>query len=135
MIPTSETEISLYWVEHYRHDTCRLRRGTIRTDGFVSIHAGAAGGEVLTRPLVFAGSRLLVNYSTSAIGWLRFELCDEAGQPVEGFAMGDSEVLFGDEIEHPVSWGEGDVGALAGRPVRLRVRLKDADLYSFRFAE
>ncbi len=91
--------------------------------------------EMLTRPLVFAGSRLLVNYSTSAVGWLRFELCDEAGEPLEGLAFRDSEVLFGDEIEHEVSWGEGDVGALARRPVRLRVRLKDADLYSFRFAE
>ena len=101
----------------------------------MSIGAGASGGEVLTRPLVFAGTRLLVNYSTSAIGWLRFELCDEAGEPLEGLALRDSEVLFGDEIEHEVSWGEADLGALAGRPVRLRVRLNDADLYSFRFAE
>jgi hypothetical protein len=44
-------------------------------------------------------------------------------------------VLFGDEISHEVSWGDTDVAALAGRPVRLRVQLKDADLYSFRFSE
>jgi len=35
-----------------------------------------------------------------------------------------------------VSWKGGtDVSGLAGKPVRLRVRLKDADLYSFRFSE
>ena len=28
-----------------------------------------------------------------------------------------------------------DVSALAGKPVRLRVRLKDADLFSMRFAD
>ena len=136
LIPTSETEISLYWVEHYRHPDCRLRRGTIRTDGFVSVHAGGSGGEMLTRPLRFAGSRLLVNYSTSAAGSVRFALCDETGKALKGFAMSQCPVLFGDVIEHEVKWKtDADLGTLAGQPVRLRVRLKDADLFSFRFAE
>ena len=40
-----------------------------------------------------------------------------------------------DEIERAVTWrGNSDVGALAGRPVRLRFVMKDADLYSIRFA-
>ena len=135
LAPTSESEISLYWTEHYRYPDYRLRRGTIRTDGFVSVHAGAEGGELLTRPFIFAGKSLVVNHETSAIGSLRFELCDPAGQPHEGFALGQSERLFGNEIAHTVSWRESaDVSALAGKPVRLRVRLKDADLYSFRFA-
>ncbi|MGD9496318.1 MAG: hypothetical protein AB7Y46_08405 [Armatimonadota bacterium] len=135
MIETAPGEISLYWTEHYRHPTMRLRRGTIRTDGFVSVHAGGEAGEMLTRPLVFSGERLVVNYATSAVGWLRFELCDEAGEPIEGFSLVDSEVLFGNELAHEVTWrGSTDVSALAGRPVRLRVQLQDADLYSIRFA-
>jgi len=136
LAPTSESEISLYWTERYRYPDYRLRRGTIRTDGFVSVRAGAEGGELLTRPFTFAGKSRVVNYETSAIGSLRFELCDEAGQPYEGFALSDSERLFGNEITHTVRWRAGtDVSALAGKPVRLRVRLKDADLYSFRFAQ
>ncbi len=135
MIQTSPQELSLYWTEHYRHPTMRLRRGTIRTDGFVSVHAGGEAGEMLTRALVFAGDRLVVNYATSAVGRLRFELCDEAGEAIEGYSYFDSEVLFGNEIEHAVIWpGGADVSALAGRPVRLRVQLQDADLYSIRFA-
>ncbi len=31
--------------------------------------------------------------------------------------------------------GLGNIGALAGKPVRLRFVLKDADIYSFRFRE
>ncbi len=135
MIETAPGELSVYWTEHYRHPTMRLRRGTIRTDGFASVHAGADPGEVLTRPLVFDGERLVVNYATDAVGWLRFELCEPDGTPIEGFTMVDSELLFGNEIEHEVMWaGGGDVSALAGRPVRLRVRLENADLYSIRFA-
>ena len=136
VVPTSDTEISVYWVENYRHDTCRLRRGTLRTDGFVSVNAGYQRGEMLTRPLVFSGQELVINYSTSAVGSLRFELQTEAGEAIEGFTMADCPVIFGDEIERVVSWDAGsDVSALAGRPVRLRVRLKDADLYSIRFRQ
>ncbi|MEA3401083.1 MAG: hypothetical protein U9R79_07560 [Armatimonadota bacterium] len=134
MMQTSPEEISLYWTEHYRHPTMRLRRGTIRTDGFVSVHAGGDMGEIITRPLIFSGDRLVVNYATSAVGWMRFELCDEAGEPIEGYSLRDSELLFGNEIQHTVTWNDAsDLSALAGTPVRLRVRLYDADLYSFRF--
>ncbi|MEW6358173.1 MAG: carbohydrate binding domain-containing protein [Planctomycetota bacterium] len=133
---TSETELSVYWNEHYRYPTHRLRRGTIRTDGFVSVHAGTEGGEMLTRSFTFEGGKLIVNYETSAIGSLRFELCDAEGKPYDGFGMGESETLFGNEIAHEATWKNGaDVSALSGKPVRLRVRLKDADLYSFRFAK
>ncbi len=62
MVQTSPEEISLYWTEHYRFKTNRLRRGTVRTDGFVSVHAGAkAVGEILTRPLKFSGNHMVVN--------------------------------------------------------------------------
>lgn len=133
---TAPGELSIYWTEHYRHPGMRLRRGTIRTDGFVSLHAGGAPGEILTRPLLFEGGRLEVNYATDATGWIRVELCDEAGQPLDGFAFYDSVVLFGNEIEGEVSWRkEPDLAALAGRPVRLRIRMENADLYSLRFAE
>jgi len=135
LVPSSPEEISLYWTEHYSFDTCRLRRGTIRTDGFVSVYAGMSGGELVTRPLRFTGNRLVVNYSSSAAGSLRFQLEDQAGKPFPGFEMAASEVLFGDEIAHEVKWRKGsDLAALAGKPVRLRVSLQDADLYSFVFA-
>ncbi|MFN2351848.1 MAG: hypothetical protein ABR497_07870, partial [Kiritimatiellia bacterium] len=71
LIQTSPWELSLYWKEHNRHDTVYLRRGTIRIDGFVSLHAGGEVGEMLTRPLIFDGVRLIVNFATSASGTLR----------------------------------------------------------------
>ena len=46
------------------------------------------------------------------------------------------ESYIGDEIARVVSWkGNTDVSALAGKAVRLRFILKDADLYSIRFRE
>lgn len=134
MVQTTPEEISMYWTEHYRHPGMRLRRGTIRTDGFVSVHAGGKQGEMLTRPFIFSGNKLIINYATSAVGSLLFELCDPSGRPIKGFSLADSEVLFGNEIEHAVNWKrKSDIGSLAGQPVRLRVRLYDADMYSIRF--
>ena len=59
-----------------------IRRYTLRTDGFVSVRAGHAGGGFATGPLAFSGS----------------------------------------------GSGGGDLGAVSGQPVRLRVELRDADL-------
>ena len=46
----------------------------------------------------------------------------------------DAEEHFGDSIERTVAWKNGiDLGSLAGKTVRLRFALKDADLYSIKF--
>ncbi|MEA3403664.1 MAG: hypothetical protein U9R79_20640, partial [Armatimonadota bacterium] len=136
-LPGAPNELSLYSVEGYwTGTTSSLRRYTLRIDGFVSLHAPLSGGEMVTKPLVFDGERLVLNFSTSAAGDIRVGLQDPSGQPIEGFALEDCDEVFGDEIERAVTWrgGESDVSALAGQPVRLRFVLRDADLYSLRFA-
>jgi len=128
-------ELSLYVVEgYYQGESCRVRRHTMRVDGFVSASAPLIGGELLTKPLRFDGDRLSVNFSTSAAGSIRVELQDAAGKPIPGFTLADCNLQFGDRLDRTVSWKAGpDVSKLAGNPVRLRFELKDADLYSFRF--
>ncbi|MBI3945359.1 MAG: hypothetical protein HY321_05535 [Armatimonadetes bacterium] len=134
VVPTSPEEISLYWSEHYRHPTSRLRRGTLRTDGFVSVHADFAGGEFVTKPLTFAGKELVINYATSAVGSVQVEIRDANGEPIPGFGL--TTPIFGDHIERVVAWpGGADVSQLAERPIRLRFVLKDADVYALRFRE
>ena len=127
-------ELSIYSNEDYATETCAQRRYTLRMDGFVSVHASHTGGEMLTRPLVFAGRELVLNYSTSAAGSIRVEIQDQDGKPIPGFALTDCPNIYGDSIDEAVRWKSGgDVSALAGQPVRLRFLLKDADLYSLRF--
>lgn len=54
-LPGCPPELSLYSTEgYYEGDACRLRRFTVRLDGFVSVNAPLAGGEVLTRVFTFA---------------------------------------------------------------------------------
>ncbi len=133
-IPGTPDELSVYSKEGYYVGPCRLRRYTLRIDGFVSVNAPYAGGEMITQPLVFAGKHLVINYSTSGAGSIRVEIQDVAGKPIDGYALKDSPEIYGDEIEHVVAWkADNDVGKLAGKPVRLRFVMADADLYSIRF--
>lgn len=125
VVPTGPSEMSIY---------VRGRRYALRTDGFVALNGPYAGGELLTQPLVFSGSRLLLNYATSASGALRVELQDVEGHPLPGHALDDCAAIVGNAIERPVAWAGGsDLSALAGQPVRLRLALQDADLFSLRF--
>lgn len=127
VVPTSPTEMSLYH-DHSGH------RYVLRTDGFASVHAGYAEGEMLTRPLTFHGERLRLNLSTSAGGAIRVEIQDPAGQSLPGYGLNDCPDLVGDDIEREVAWKQGpSVGALADKPVRLRFTLKEADLFALRF--
>ena len=132
-IPNRRPQPSIYSIE----DLCcatRLRRYTVRVDGFVALHARQKPSEFVTKPLVFQGNKLTFNLATSAAGYLRVELRDGAGQPLPGFTLADSDQLFGDTLERTVTWKDkSDVSSLAGRPVRLRVVMSEADLFSLRF--
>ena len=129
-------ELSLYAIEgHWTGQKgTSLRRYTLRLDGFVSVQAPLIGGEIVTKPLRFAGNKLEMNFSTSAAGSVRVEIQDTAGKAIEEFRLADCPEIFGDNLARVVHWKGGtDVSRLADTPVRLRFVLNDADLYSFQF--
>jgi hypothetical protein len=134
VVPTGAHEMSLYVQRNYGQKSGYLERMTLRTDGFASVHAPYGGGELVTKPLVFTGSRLTINYATSAAGGLRVEIQDAAGKPIDGFTLAECREIVGDEIERVVRWKSGsDVSRMVRQPIRLRFALSDGDLYSLRF--
>jgi hypothetical protein len=135
-IEGSPPEISLFTDEnYYTGQPVSTRRHTVRLDGFVSMRAGMSGGEVTTKPITFSGSKLEVNVSTSAAGSMRVAILDESEKEIEGYGLEDSDEFFGDSVEHTLTWkGASDVSRLEGKPVRLRIVLHDADVYSFKFS-
>ena len=88
-----------------------------------------------TRPLKFTGESLRLNFSTSAVGSIRVEIQNIDGRPIDGFTLDACSEIYGDQLDAPVAWRSGtDVSALAGKPIRLRLVLRDVDLYAFRFS-
>ncbi|MDB6092753.1 MAG: hypothetical protein JWM32_315 [Verrucomicrobia bacterium] len=132
--PSAPPELSFYADEGHWKEGETLRRYTIRIDGFVSVHAKQKPGEFVTPAFIFSGRTLSLNFATAAAGSLRVEVQDAAGQALPGYALADCDELFGDTLNRPVTWHDKpDVGAFAGRPVRLRIVLSEADLYSLKF--
>ena len=134
VVPANDRQMFIYRFSHYAQPSAHLARYSLRVDGFVSVHAPYSGGELLTKPLTFSGSKLELNFASSAAGGLKVEVRDEAGKPWPGYALADCPEMIGDEVSRTVAWSAGsDLGKLAGKVIRLRFALRDADLYSLRF--
>jgi hypothetical protein len=128
-------ELSFFSSEGGWHDPIRFRRFTLRVDGFVSLNAPLAGGGFTSKLMRVRGDRLSLNVSTSAAGGARVELQTPDGRPLPGFALDDCHEIVGDTLNYAVRWKNNPslAPALAAGPVRLRVELRDADLFSWQF--
>ncbi len=132
-LPGQDRELSVYATEaYYAGPASRLRRFTFRTDGFVSVHAGESASEFLTKSFTFSGGQLKVNYATMKGGSVRIEVQNDAGKPLSEFGLADCALLTGDSIEQKVEW-KSSIATLQNRPIRLRVVMRNADLYSMQF--
>lgn len=130
-IPGAPNELSLYVGEDYRNAPIKLSRFAVRLDGFFSWRCDYKPGRVVTKPIVFNGNNLTINFATSAIGYVQIRILDAEGIPIEGY---DSARLFGDSVDRTVDF-EKKLADLAGKAVRLEISMSDADLYSFKFEE
>ena len=126
----------------------------LRVDGFCSLDA-TSKGYVLTRPLTFEGSTMVVNAAIHSFpsedgltnttwsdlfthvpggkGALTVEVQDVRGQPIPGYEASNCEPVYGDGVKLQVRWkGDSDLSKIQGRTVKLKFILKNTSLYSFR---
>ncbi|MSP12985.1 MAG: hypothetical protein EXR62_08505 [Chloroflexi bacterium] len=128
------------WKPEYAKGFPRAQPGGVglaklRRDGFVSIDGDAKGGSVTTHPFAWEGGQLWLNAlaATGELpGEITCELLDGPGDPLPGFTRADSIPFTGDSVRHPVTWQNSPpLPAPAAGPLRLRVYLKRAQLFSF----
>ncbi|WP_233200438.1 hypothetical protein [Blastopirellula marina] len=135
VVPTGDYEMSLYVNQEYGQPTANIHRYSLRLDGFASVQARGEKGSVTTKPLTFTGDQLAINFATSAAGSIQVEIQDAEGNPIPGYTLKDASETIGNAIDRPVRWKEKgyDVSELAGKTVRLKFVLDDADIYAFQF--
>lgn len=126
-------KMSVYATEAgHQFGPTRIRRFVYRLDGFVSVHAGSGGGELLTKPVVPSGTGLALNCRAATGGSVRVEVQDANGNPIEGFHLEDCEPLTGDSVDAMVKWRGNPTLKSLPSGIRVRVVLHDADLFSMR---
>ena len=103
----------------------------LKPDRFVALRAGKETAELLTYALKLPSNKVLVNAATGPNGWMRLGIMEANGKPAAGFSEADCAPIAGDSTAHVVHWKGIDAGAtIAGRPVRLRLRAQNADVFS-----
>jgi len=120
---------------------------TLPADRYLGMLAGMDLATLVTRPVVFSGSRLKIDLNASLTGGsasqiphkrnfdevdVRVGLLDEFGGKIDGFTVEQSRMLTRSGVQE-ASWDGADVSSLQGRAVRLRFEYRNAALYSFQF--
>lgn len=100
-----------------------------RKDGWVALRPTGREGELLTTVLL-AGERLAINARTQPGGQVQVEVLDSASRPLPGYSGANAASFAGDSVCAPLSWGRGGQATLPAQPVRLRVQLRQAELFA-----
>ena len=96
--------------------------------------AGDEVGALLTKPFKLTGKQLAVNANASK-GFIKVEVTDPIGKPIEGFSAGEAEEIRGNESRHPVAWkNKKTLEEITGQTIRLRFFMIQSRLYSFKFS-
>ena len=116
-------------------------------DGFVSLD-GVHGherqrfqfSELITRSFTFKGNELYLNVRSALKQWgagpceVRVQILGADHHPIEGYSFDDSDPITTTGTGHVASWkGKSDVSQLKNIPIKLKIRFKNAKLYSFQF--
>jgi hypothetical protein len=96
----------------------------------LALQAGEEWADLLTRPFAIHEAAILINADASR-GQIRVEICDESGQPIDGFRLKECKPIQADGTALPVQWASvADPSNVVRKSIRLRVRAHRADLYS-----
>ncbi len=134
IVPANDYQMAFYVQKNYAQDSAHIQRYLLRIDGFSCLTAGAIKGYIQTKPIIFEGKNLYLNFATSAVGYIKVELQDLNKKTIPGYSLNDSNPVKGNRINYKVSWVEkDDISELKGTPIRLVFEMLDADLYAIQF--
>jgi len=88
---------------------------------------------MVTRMLITGGKTLELNAACGDGGYLAVEVTDADENILEGFSCQDCDTFTGDSVKTTITWN-GKAEIPHDGNVRLRFFMRDASLYSFRFA-
>ena len=95
----------------------------------VSARCWRTSGQWTVGPVCFAGNQLRLN--ARIYNELRVVMLDEQEQPIPGFA---STMTYADGLQLPVAFERGaNLSVLANRAVKLRLEMKNAEVFGFQF--
>jgi len=100
-----------------------------RKDGWVALKPSEREGELVTKVLL-AGEYLTINARTRSGGRVRVEVLDAKNQPLPDYCGANAASFTGDSVNARLNWNTGAQATLPRQPLRLRIKLDQADLFA-----
>ena len=127
-----DNEISMYCGENrWMGLPGEIYRYTMRLDGFVSQNAAWDSPwdspALVTKKFIYEGKDLFINFATSAYGHMTITLRADDGRSIY------TGEIFGDSTNRHVVFENGSPADFEGQPVVMEIKMRDADIYSFKF--
>ena len=119
--------------------TYGLGLAKLRKDGYAGLFANKMReGIVVTRALISLGTELVINAKVAPGGAIRVEIVNRKDEVIGDCSKEDCDPITGDSVAHTVTW-KAKPTIPAGRVEetywrKIRLFLRDAELFSFRFA-
>lgn len=108
-----------------------LGMASMKPDRWIALATEDEPAELLTIGFGLRSAHLFVNAKTASDGWVKVELCDMRGEAVPGFAEKNCVPVTSDGTAIPVHWkSDGTATWPVGQPVRIRIKAKNASVYS-----
>lgn len=107
----------------------------LRKDGFASLDTCRwREGIVTTRPMCSSGTKLIINARCRPGGSIQVEVVDRGDNIVGACTRENCDPFTGDAVAHTMTWADDPQVATTDDHYRkLRVFLRDAEIFSFRF--
>ena len=104
----------------------------LRKDGFVYLEPPGGTGEFTTKWILWGRGEASINVDAPD-GEILVQVTDHLGNQIEGYTYADCEAFHGDSIGWTPSWRDGkNLSALAGRVIKLGVRVANGRVYALR---
>lgn len=125
-------EVRMYYKQQQRSRRLEWRRNGHLAEGWFCFVAYPRGlGRTSDATFIPMGPELRLNIDTSQ-GEDTVRVGDFQGSPLRGWKIDQpSEPIRGDRIDTVVRWADSDFDQRVGKATTLRIRMRDADLYSF----
>ncbi len=134
IVPANDYQMAIYIHKNYAQDTAYVQRYLLRLDGFTCVKTGYLEGLIKTKPIIFKGENLYLNFASSAVGYIQVEIQDKEGKPIPGYELNESIPLIGNKIDMKPTWKNNkNLSDLQGIPIILLFKMKDTDLFAFQF--
>ena len=106
----------------------------MRLDGFCSLKTWGKDGVLRTRTIIPKSGEMRLNVRTTAHTAVRVQMLDgEMAQPIPGYTWDEAVPISGDHLFAVPRWNErADISELVGRPVRVEIAMREAELFAIR---